>query len=207
MTVLLYCPTWTTQNNGYAARPETLEAIKLLGADTVVIGTAGKRPWYDLANVTTQYLAAWKLAIDGNYDYLLTVEHDILPPDNALKLMLEADKPVVYGQYVLKSIPPTSSIWTYWDRMRIGESVTSISRDADQYAKDKLTGVIRCSGIGWGCTLIRRDVLETVTPRGDMYTDNYFAQDCMTAGFELYGHLGFCCQHWHEGRWLKEDDL
>jgi hypothetical protein len=65
--------------------------------------------------------------------------------------------------------------------------------------------VIDTDGVGFGCTLIRREVLEKVSFRIDhdkphsngeySHSDFYFALDCLECGFTSRVHLGCRCGH------------
>ena len=58
------------------------------------------------------------------------------------------------------------------------------------------------SGAGFGCTLIRRDVLERINPRGgteaDRYPDLPFAQDCIRQHVRQVARMDVPCLHWCE---------
>jgi hypothetical protein len=91
----------------------------------------------------------------------------------------------------------------------------SISADAETY-RGKFGTVIPCEGVGFGCTLIRRNVLEAVEFRRDVssamrrkFADDWtFALDVKAAGFTSAAHLGVLCGHIQRDgvvRWVDAD--
>ena len=61
-------------------------------------------------------------------------------------------------------------------------------------------------GVGSGCTLIMRDVLERIPFRAGVEDrdapDLPFAKDCVKAGIKQMAHFGVLCGHWDGQRWL-----
>jgi len=58
-------------------------------------------------------------------------------------------------------------------------------------------GWLEVSGVGFGCTLIYRRVLEKLEMRGGDHPapDNYFATDCLRAGFKQVCRFDVQCGH------------
>lgn len=71
-------------------------------------------------------------------------------------------------------------------------------------------GVYPCSGAGFGCTLIRRNVLERlefrINERNSAHCDTYFCTDVLRAGFRQAAEMRVVCGHVDEdGRILWPD--
>jgi hypothetical protein len=199
--VLVYCPTWKDDEGKLAVRDETRQAIDQLGAKRIVYGTVNPYPGYDFRNVTAQYLAAWKLAIDGKYDFLLTVEHDIIPPANTLQRLWECDAGVVFGIYTFRRNPGRASVvnaYRWVDGIDKPDMSISLFPKALEQAREK--NIVRVSGVGFGCTLIKREVLQKIEPRGDRDTDLNFATDCIRANIPMLARFDVICGHIHEGK-------
>ena len=190
--VLLYCPTWEGAD-GLAARPETLQALKALGAAKIVIGTVNPFPGYDYRNVTAQYQNAWNLA--AKYDYLLTVEHDIVPPADALAQLLAMNKPVAFGVYAFRTRTVVTNAYRWVEGCH--EPQMSLTMFPNEMKRARSAGTVRVSGVGWGCTLIRADVMRQVQPRGDRDCDIHFAQDCIKNKIEMWANMNVHCAHYH----------
>ena len=210
MKVLIWTPSY-----GGLLREETLRTVK---AQTLVSasGVAGEvrhvvhleqaYPPPDNRNVLAQYVRARDRTLKGKYDALLTVEHDMWLPVLALRMLWDTGAQVAYGVYVLRHGASVLNAWEFVSgSVNLGESLSIHPR---KLAKAVKQGVVPVSGVGFGCTLIRRDVLEKIPFRsgekGSEAPDVPFATDCLRAGISQVAHFGVLCGHYHpdEGRWL-----
>jgi len=168
--VLIFTPTWIDERTAEdAIAAECSDGIRgqALRADFDFdwwVTTDNPWPIGDHRNVLHQYQRAreYFLCSDRGWDALLTVEHDnILTEPDALLRMYDTPGDVIYAPY----------------RLRHGQSALSASRfpgSRHPSLKDSLTyypaelaqaraeRVWRVSGAGFGCTLIRRHVLEAI---------------------------------------------
>ena len=95
MKVLAFTPTY-----GSALRPETVASVtgqRWNGALVWVVGRCNPYPSPDLRNVFAQYRMARGWTLAGGYDALLTVEHDMVLPPDAVEKLVDAGAPVAYG--------------------------------------------------------------------------------------------------------------
>lgn len=148
-----------------------------------------------MENVIAQYQKAWKMALDGGYDALLTVEHDMVLPSNAVQKLYDTDAPVVYGVYMLRHGIPTLSAWQYINSTNLG---MSLSLYPNEVIEARRRGWARVCGVGWGCTLIRREVLERVSVRSTAASDAgdmAFATDCVRADILQIARFDVPCKH------------
>ncbi|MBK8211619.1 MAG: hypothetical protein IPK78_18340, partial [Rhodospirillales bacterium] len=207
---LIFTPTWLT-DAGPAMRRETRASIQeqrlpsSLGAMEWVIGVENPFGPHDLRNVLHQYRNAWRAALEGRFDALVTVEHDIrLPDDGALKRLLATDAEVVFGVYMLRHGEPVLNTYRFEGDKNVGQSLTLHRRDL-MAARRRAT--VRVSGVGWGCTLLRRSVLERMdlsdgggeNPAGD----TAFAAACLQAKIPMLARWDVMCGHYDPQRgWL-----
>lgn len=93
-----------------------------------------------------------KNVVEGNYEWLLSIESDnVLPPNTFRRMneyMIEGKEPVVGGVYFTKSVPPEPMIYRgigngYFDGWKFGDKV-------------------RCDGLPFGCTLISGKLIKAV---------------------------------------------
>lgn len=157
-------------------------------------------PGRNFANVVRQYQRAWQMALEGGYEALLTVEHDMILPSHAAETMLATDAPVVYGLYMLRHGTPTLNAWRYEGNRNMGMSLSLYPKEVREA---RARGWARVSGVGWGCTLIRREVLERMAVRGSEHDagDSAFATDCIRADIKLIARFDVECGH------IKPDGL
>lgn len=183
--------------------PEVEAAVKAQQADRDwILGRENPYPTPDNRNVTAQYLKAFELARAGGYDALLTVEHDIRIPAGAIERLMSTDADVVYGVYQFRTWPALNA-WQYINNKNLGMPLGNYPHILQQ-AIDRQQ--MKVSGVGWGCTLIRRKVFEAITPRddtgGSYACDIPFAEDCLRAGFEQVARFDVICSHWNGRQWL-----
>lgn len=201
--LLVYTPTF--EDGPLAACVESIRGQQYGGPWEWVIDDDDPFPAPDHRNVLAKYQRAQKMALDGGYDALVTVEHDMTLPADALQKMVDAQKPVVYGVYVLRHGSLVLNAWRLEGRKNLGQSM-SMFPDELERAKER-ADLWPVSGCGWGCTLIRRDVLERIPfhDGGGMNHagDLVFAVDCLRAGIEAWAHFGVLCGHVENGVELR----
>ena len=154
-------------------------------------GNDAEQP-YD--NIVRKYNDARQIALLGGYDALMTVEHDMIVPRDALKRLVGMDADVAYGVYVWRFGFP---YWNAYTLLRADRG-TPISIQSE-LALEKWGQVIDVEGVGNGCTLIRRHVLEAVefkwSPGEFGCCDWHLALDCQRLGFVQKCDLGLVCGH------------
>lgn len=91
-----------------------------------------------------------KQVVDGDFEWLLFIEHDnVLPPQTFVKMneyMIRGDVPVVAGLYFTKSEPPEPMIYREWGR--------------GYYDNWKLGDKVWARGCPFGCTLIHGSLIK-----------------------------------------------
>ena len=157
----------------------------------------GDNPHFDnngRHNIAHNYNKARRFALDNGYDALFTVEADMIIPPDALTRLLATGAPVAYGLYCFKA----TSTWSAFTELGM-DSGRSLRKDPAR-AKAEWGKVIDVAGVGHGCTLIRREVLEAIEFRTDelrphVHNDWCFAYDCQQHGFRQVCDLGVVCGH------------
>ena len=217
MKVLIGVATFpVTAETPYEVRAETRESIDALmwvddGHEATLVHYGNDDPAKaPTDNLTDKHNRMRAAALDFGYDALLTVEADVIIPPDALAQLAAVDADVVYGTYASRTNPMVLTMPTI-----NGYKGRSISADPEQW-RDKFGTVIPCEGVGFGCTLIRRNVLEAVEFRRDVssqmrrkFDDDWtFALDVKAAGFKSAAHLGVLCGHIQRNglvRWVDAD--
>lgn len=144
-------------------------------------------------NICKKYNQGRKLALEGGYDALWTVEADMIIPPIALERLTRIDADVAYGLYVSRH---GSQRWLAFSH--IGETVGISISDDRINAKAAWGQVIETQGVGLGCTLIWRHVLEAIEfrhPGAETANDWFFSLDCQKHGFVQKHDLGVVCGH------------
>lgn len=209
--VLIFTPTWIdplTQEE--AIHPDCAAAVKAqVGVEFDWHVTADNPfPVYDehhervyhYENVLHQYQQARAYFLNGTWDTFITVEHDnVLPDPGAVQRLVETPGDVVYAPYMLRHGQRILSTWRYENDRNLGMSLSNYPQELRR-AREAV--VHRISGAGFGCTLIRRHVLEQIefagaTPRDqNMCPDLRFAETCLRKRFLSNGRFDVPVLHW-----------
>jgi len=161
----------------------------------------GDNPYFDnngRHNIAHNYAKARQWVLDNGYDYLFCVEADMIIPPDALTKLLDlcetGGADVAYGLYCFRN----TSTWSAWTilTMTYGRSI----RKDPELAKANWGKVMDVAGVGTGCTLIKREVLErlefhTDEEYPDVHHDWVFAYDLQQAGFKQKCDLSVVCGH------------
>ena len=201
MHVYAFTPTYAN-----ALRPETVASViaqRWGGRLTWQIGRHNPYPAPDMRNVGAQYDKARSTFLAGDYDALWLVEHDMVLPPDALAKLVDTDAQVVYAPYMLRHGTNVLSAWRYEGDKALGESLSLHRADLK---RAKLQPVTRVSGVGFGCTLLRREVVVQIPFRvTDAAPDTPFATDCLAAGIVAVARWDAACGHIHEGAILATE--
>ena len=149
-----------------------------------------------IKRVTVARQKLYDYAIDNGYDYLLSIEQDILVPKSIIKDLLFHKKLIVGTPYPV-------SAYTNYQRRRV-DYVISASKlkkvigkiggvDINEWYISKEIenkGLIRVKSCSFGCTLISTEVLKKIkarcNPRINRADDSYFFQECYNKHIEVY---------------------
>ena len=145
-----------------------------------------------------------KRFLENGDDYLLMMDSDNPPTKNPLDLV-EEDKDIMVlptpmwpgNKAQMQQIP---IVWNAMKETQTGE-------DAYEWCEvDDWESMIECDAGGTGCILIARRVLEAIrAPFLRIFDDDgcvkrgsdlYFCQRAKAAGFEIWAHYGYWCQHY-----------
>ncbi len=196
----------------YRLEPRTMQAVMKLkwnGAITRVFqtdnphnGSADKRAPDGVLNHLHQYTRGRESFLAGRYDAMLIIEHDIVPPKDALMKLAALNVDMAYGVYVFR-VRNSNTINIF---ERYPDNNGERARNPGESLSCKpwlLWRAIRekkwpCSGGGFGCILIRRRVLEKISFRldgGTGYCDSPFTEDAYRAGYLMAAEMTVLCDH------------
>ena len=155
---------------------------------------------YDVASARN-YMAQY--ALDGGYDYLMMVDSDTVPPNGALKMLLEGDHPVTVGTYIygLNHALTVASRVDAANTMRYDEARLIPAAEVATYGGAK----VAIGGSGLGCALIQVDVFRrlkrpwfrwvTYENGDELGEDCYFAELCRMAKIPMVLDSRVLCGH------------
>ena len=159
--------------------------------------------------------------LNSNYDYLLLIESDLLPPRNVIERFLEYEVPVVGATYFIgtgklklpciffdtmirKGIKGTRLIGTWYDNN--GKKYFN----PDEVKGFLNTGLRKCHGVGFGTTLIRRDVLSSESfwydeRFADKHSDVYFYMNLSLKKIPVFVDTNLIVPHF-PSKWTDVSD-
>lgn len=132
------------------------------------------------------------------YDYLFSVDSDIVVPRDALKKMLSTDYDIVSGLYIQRK-PGKQILEVYMDTSSGG--YTNIP-----YSLLENKGVVEIAACGMGCALIKSEVFRTMPYPHFVYKDAldhqntisediYFCTKARSLGFKVWADTTIRCDH------------
>lgn len=190
MKVLVFCPTRPVWPHVYGRSLMSIFRLRWdepLNYHFIVGDVEGT----EVERILWKYQRGREIFLRGDYDAMLTVEADIEVPEDALIRLAEVPADVVYGLYVLRRGERK------WNAHTTVEQTKGVSlSDLPIMAREFWGETTPVKGVGLGCTLIRRHVLEELGFRlGQTTCDWYFAIDCVEKGFIQAADLGVVCGH------------
>lgn len=153
------------------------------------------------AKITDKYERARRQALFGQYDALFCVEADMIIPPDALRKLASMPVDVAYGLYCFRH-HPALGMWNAY-AVVTERSGASLSHFPDE-ARATWGHTALISGVGLGCTLIQRRVLEAITFRHayasdvrpiPVHCDWCLSEDCQALGFTQAMDLTVVCGH------------
>lgn len=138
----------------------------------------------------------------AKYDYLLSIDSDIVMPKHTLKTFLDHDKDIVTGMYIQR-IPNTHALELYDREGRI------------PYDKIKDKGLVEIEGCGFGCVLVKSEVFKAVgypqfvyhsalDHKNTISEDTDFCRKAKDKGFKVWVDTNIKCGHKGSG-WFNVD--
>jgi hypothetical protein len=202
--VLLYVPTYA---NAMLVQCKTsIEAQEYNGELVIQYGRHNKGK-NKRERLLSNQRNARRQTLEGDYDALLLVEHDMQIPPTTVQMLDNTDAPVVYGVYLFRHKTYTLNAFRYDNDRNIGMTLANYPQELEAARR---RGQVRVSGTGLGCTLIRRSVLEQFDFRvtdDDPYADLVLSRDCLHAGILQVARLDVPCLHYcpDDDRWLNPE--
>ena len=152
------------------------------------------------------------IAIERGYDYLFSLEQDVIPPKDAIEKLLRHNKRIVSGIYykMARVIIKNKENETIGERKDIvpmlykyvpGIPDRMRSCTAEDARESRFFEVRMC---GMGCLLVHMGILEKINFRYEKeskgFDDTWFCKDAIDKGFRIYTDTEVKCKHLLEGK-------
>lgn len=146
------------------------------------------------------------------YTHLFFLETDLFPPTQILPLFLAMDVPVVSAPYFIYKNSFTTPM-NQEIRIFDGEAITRNYTLGESFSFMD-GGLKKCYATGFGCTLVKRQVLQQVDFRytqdqyvqdnhiGPSHADSYFYADLQKVRIQAYLYTGITVRHYNSD-WNK----
>lgn len=137
-------------------------------------------------------------AIEGEFDYILWLDSDMVFPSYVLKQFMQDDKDIVAGLYFRRAYPFTPVAFS---ELRREDGILRI-KDLEEWPND----LFEVDGVGFGCVLMKTDCLFDIagkeggvwfTPTQDAGEDAAFCLRAKEYGYKIWvdpavklGHVG-----------------
>ena len=143
---------------------------------------------------------ARRKALDEGYDYIFSLESDIMIPDGTIiQRLISTGKEVISGLYFIGT-----------DQIRVPcITLPEFSEDLQAWGTRLLTreeipdyfnnGIVQVQAAGMGCCLIARRVIEKINffydPRFMGHSDIYFFNNCFENQIYVFVDTSYMCEH------------
>ena len=177
-----------SQDNDY------FDKIKNLGLNVI------KGEYFESAikRIITSRNLLRKYALDNNYDYLFSLEQDVIPKENALTKLISCNKEVSSGIYFVHNIINSKRILIPQAFIELSNKTNDLPDmrwlTEEEFNSNKVIRIVSC---GMGCVLIHRNVLEKIEFRSENnnFDDRFFGIDLYKKNIPMYCDTSVKCKH------------
>ncbi len=232
--ILVGCPTYVGKGYCLKEYAETVKALDYDNYDVILVDNSEGDSYFK--EIREKGLKAWhlepkelaareriavcrnllrKMTLE-NYDYLLSLEQDVIPPKGILKGLLKHKKKIVSAVYNMRMDDGKNwpLLWRFIDKEEAEEfadknpgikpKIDEIREkgllckryNLGELPKNKLIKIAAC---GLGAVLIHKDALKKIAFKSGKgkraYDDMFFCQDAIRNGFEIFADTGVACGH------------
>jgi len=137
-------------------------------------------------------------AIKNGYDYLLSLEQDVIPPLDIIERMLSHKKKVITGIYFARNMIENKKMLIPLVYVEIpSKNDLPSMRPLNEHELFHGPTLIKVISCGLGCVIIHKDVLKEITFRYDLNTfdDRWFCIDLFNKKIDIYCDISLKCKH------------
>jgi len=214
--VLIGCPTSFHKEYALEQYAETIKSLNYNNYDILLVDNSSDDNYLDkiksyglnaikgiyfegaLNRIIASRNILRKYTLDNNYDYLLSLEQDVLLKKDDLLKLVSHKKDVVSGVYFLHNIFDGKRIlvpqaFNVLDEKK-DDLPTMIPINEEEFLSNKLIKIVSC---GLGCVLIHKSVLKEINFRyeNNVFDDRFFCIDLYKKNIPIYCDTSVKCKH------------
>jgi len=183
--------------------------LRRLGYQRIVHVNRGGNSRFGIGQAS-EYIRQY--AIENNYDYIMFIETDLLPPRNIIQRLLGHEKMVVGAVYEIglhgsKEAPRRPILYHPLSTPDGGSKLEMLTPEEGYKMLNK--GVIKTPAIGLGCCLIHRDIFHKYpfkySPDTSLHTDVIFYWDLWNAQEPVWVDTDIVIYHENQN-WINVKD-
>jgi len=222
--VLLACPTYEGKNYAVHEWMESIKNLNYFNYDILIVDNSnddGKnaewlRKTFDVEVIhhynkdasNLKYLMAEcqriiaKRVVKGGYDYLFSLESDVIPPNkNIIQTLINHDKWVVSGMYEIGPKGYSFLLLQHLKEITIdGVKQLAPAQMTHPMIANFINGELKkIHACGVGCTLIHKGIFDYINFRIDdkidVHADSIFYMDLHNNGVPAYVDTSLICHH------------
>lgn len=187
-----------------------LEKIKKLGFNAI------KGPYFDapVQRISASRNVIIDKAIKENFDYILFLDQDTIPPKDAIERFLKGNKPIICGIVFSRAKSLDGKLYYTPNVYNIipsdKELPDMVELSPIEVSSNKLLKVVSCGG---ACIFVSREVFTKIRFREDLKQceDRWFCIDLYKNNIPLYCDTSIICKHlvinreytWNNGELTK----
>ena len=158
-----------------------------------------KGPWFEGAvdRIIASRNILRKEVLEGDYEYFLSLEQDVIPPADLIERMLQHGKKLITGVYFANNRfeDGTIKLIPLVYKLKDPESLTMYPLEEEELWNDP--GLYPVVSAGLGCLLIHRDILKEIEFRSENkhFDDRFFFVDCHAKKIEAFCDTTIKCKH------------
>lgn len=213
MKVLVGCPVYDGKSYCWNRWSSLLDSLTYKNKDIFLVDNSKKDDFFETVrkrfncikidssadvkeNIVRSRNIIRERAIDKGYDYFLSLEQDVFPPEDIIEKLLKHKKDIVTAIYphLMRSL----------EGKKAKMPLVYIKRKDDEvgpmYPHEIMNKFRKVDACGLGCILIKTDVLKEVKFRYEKgknaYDDMFFCQDAIKKGYDIWTDGNILCGHW-----------
>jgi len=182
---------------------DNLKRLKSYGVKAVHVKQNKKGLVY---TINDSHEVCRKYFIENDFDFMLHLETDVIPPIDVIERLLNNNKKICSGVYDILQGSKRKTMIQVDERfdksVRAFRTPEFIKEEEPLFFNGSVNKIYHA---GIGCILIHRSILETISFRiqegNNSHSDTWFANDCFFINANIYADTTVQCKHYNQ-TWL-----